>query len=360
MAKKSLGYVELEWVCPTCNTRNPGSLRTCQGCGSPQPPDVAFQTPGQAVVATDAATTQKATAGPDIHCPYCDARNPVGAKVCKQCGGDLTGGEARVAGGVVGGLDTRAKPPVICQACGSENVATARTCKTCGAPLPTVVPASAAAPAKSTGGGCLWIALGVALLIGLGLVLLFSSGGGGGERTTVNATVREARWERSVEVLGLVPVSRTAWRDEVPADAVLGACVDEVRRTVDEPVGNAREVCGTPSMEDLGTGYAEAVQDCVYEIVEQRCDYTVNEWGVVDSLMLNGEGFAPAWPQVNAAARQRSGAQAERYQCVFAGDGTSYSYTMRDFESYQACQPGSMWTLEVDESGRVYSAAPRN
>ena len=43
MARKDLGFVELEWTCPNCKTRNPGLTKTCQSCGSPQPADVEFQ-----------------------------------------------------------------------------------------------------------------------------------------------------------------------------------------------------------------------------------------------------------------------------------------------------------------------------
>ncbi len=355
MAKKSLGYVELEWECPTCKVRNPGSVRTCQGCGLPQPPDVKFQAPGQAVVATDAETAKKATAGPDIHCPYCDARNPADAKVCKQCGGDLSGGESRAAGEIVSGFDAGAKPPVACPACGAQNVATARTCKNCGAPLPKV--AAPVPVAKSNSGGCLWIAVGLVVVVVIGIVLMLFLGGGG-ERTTVTATVTEARWERSLEVLGLMPVTQMAWRDQIPADAEVGACVDEVRREVDDPVGNAREVCGTPYAVDQGTGFAEMVQDCIYQIIEQRCEYTINDWRVVDTLVVDGEGLVPAWPQLTSPAGQRPGARAEQYQCVFSADGAIYTYTTRDFDTYQACRSGATWTLEVDESGRVVTAAP--
>jgi hypothetical protein len=29
MAEKELGYVELEWRCPSCGNRNPGSAKKC-------------------------------------------------------------------------------------------------------------------------------------------------------------------------------------------------------------------------------------------------------------------------------------------------------------------------------------------
>lgn len=43
MAKKQLGYVEMEWVCPRCGSKNPGPQKTCTNCGGPQPKEVKFQ-----------------------------------------------------------------------------------------------------------------------------------------------------------------------------------------------------------------------------------------------------------------------------------------------------------------------------
>ena len=66
-----------------------GTAATCQGCGAPQPSDVKFeQVQGQAVT-QDETLKKIVEAGPDIHCPYCGARNPGSAKVFVQCGGDL-------------------------------------------------------------------------------------------------------------------------------------------------------------------------------------------------------------------------------------------------------------------------------
>jgi hypothetical protein len=39
---------------------------------------------------TDEKAVQAAQAGADIHCAFCGTRNPATAKVCSQCGADLT------------------------------------------------------------------------------------------------------------------------------------------------------------------------------------------------------------------------------------------------------------------------------
>ena len=101
MAKKELGYVELEWTCPRCNSRNKGTAKVCATCGAPQPDDVKFEAPAQAeVIKGEAAAPVKAAveAGADIHCPFCEARNPATAKICVNCGGPLEGGKAREKG----------------------------------------------------------------------------------------------------------------------------------------------------------------------------------------------------------------------------------------------------------------------
>jgi hypothetical protein len=354
MARKKLGVVELEWVCPTCNTRNLGSNRTCQGCGAPQPPDVKFEAPTQANIIKDEEVTRQATAGPDIHCPYCDARNPAGAKVCKQCGGDLTTAQARIAGKTVSNFTTSGPAIVKCATCGTENAANLRTCKNCGAPLPVVRPAAVAQPQAAGGNSCLLTAVGIAVLLVIAVVvfLMFS----GGERTTAVGTVVDNRWVRSIQIMGLRPRQYNAWLDQIPADATLGACTDEVRAVVDEPVANSREVCGTPYAIDQGTGYAEVVQDCVYQVLEQQCEYTVNEWIPVDVVTGQGTGLTPSWPSL--VGRQREGEREEQYECILSVGDNTYVYRARTLEEYLTCIPGSTWTVETNASGQVLSAAP--
>ncbi len=123
MARKSLGYVELEWTCPSCNTRNPGSARKCLQCGTVQGEEVKFEQAPEEKILTDEAEIAAAKAGPDIYCAYCGTRNPATAERCKQCAAPLGEGKARAAGEVLGGLREEPAPPVKCPACGSENPA---------------------------------------------------------------------------------------------------------------------------------------------------------------------------------------------------------------------------------------------
>lgn len=56
MTKKSLGYVELEWTCPNCGSRNAGQETVCVHCGTAQPEDVSFHQPAEEKIITDAVS----------------------------------------------------------------------------------------------------------------------------------------------------------------------------------------------------------------------------------------------------------------------------------------------------------------
>ena len=45
MARKTVGYIKLQWSCPNCGTKNPGPNKFCMGCGAAQPEDVHFEAP---------------------------------------------------------------------------------------------------------------------------------------------------------------------------------------------------------------------------------------------------------------------------------------------------------------------------
>jgi hypothetical protein len=178
----------------------------------------------------------------------------------------------------------------------------------------------------------------------------------GGEKTQALGTVVDNHWVRTVQIMGLRPRQYTGWLEEIPADATIGACTEEVRREVDEPVENSREVCGTPYAVDTGTGFAEVTQDCVYQVIEQQCQYTVNEWQPVDVAKVEGTGFDADWPALTG--RQREGDRTEEYQCTISANDKTYVYQTSSFEEYQNCVPGAKWNLVTNDSGKVLSAAP--
>lgn len=362
MTKKTLGYVELEWTCPSCSVRNPGPRKTCQSCGMPMPENVKFEQQAEEKIVTDAAKIKEAAAGPDIHCYYCGSRNAATAATCTQCGADLTQGAKRESGQVLGVHRDQAAPPVVCPSCGTENEANAAKCKQCGTPLAkTAAPAPPPVPKPkpaASGGMVKYIIIGVvALCVVLGMCLF-----GAALLRTGNTTgaVDRTSWERSIEIEALSPVEKQAWHDEIPADAsAVGSCTSQVRRTVDEESPNSREICGTPYTIDSGSGYGEVTQDCKYEVYEDYCSYTVNEWRNFSTEKLTGDNFAPAWPRLALTANQREGQRREQYNCYFKTENGDYSYSSSDASLLDRCQIGSRWVLEVNTLGGVVDIQPQ-
>jgi ribosomal protein L40E len=358
MARKSLGHVELEWQCPTCRVRNAGSRRVCSGCGAPQPKDVEFQAPQSAQTIEDKEKLAQATAGPDVHCPYCNARNPANATVCRQCGGDLSDAAVRERGRVVGALHSDPSAVLKCKVCGTENPATAFTCASCGAPLQTQpkTPKPTAQPAPKKR-GCLIYAIGAAvaaILVIIGLIFFFST-----PVEELSATAVEAQWSRTIEIEALAPVTHEAWRTQIPAGAAILSCREEVESTVSNPVPNSREVCGTPYVVDEGTGFGEAVQDCQYEVLADFCRYEVLEWRKIDETRLTGTGINLQWPNLALGTDQRAGRRSETLHCLLDADGRTFTYRLPSTEQLATCVPGSRWEIEINRAGGITRAEPR-
>jgi len=363
MAKKTLGHVKLEWACPRCATRNPGPQKFCNGCGGPQPAEVQFTQAPEEKLLTDPAEIALAKAGPDIHCPFCAARNAGTAKFCGACGGKLEGGQVRQAGQIVGALRTGPASPVRCPSCGTENPGTAQRCGNCGAALTAEAAqkveasAKAAAPAPpACRSRALLLGLGALILIGCLIVGLFLMRGGGTQ--TASAVVQDVYWSRSVAVETLGLVEAEDWYENIPGGAQLGDCRNEYRGTSDQPVANSVEVCGTPYTVDTGGGYGEVVQDCVYEVYDDWCEYLVEDWQVVDTLSASGYDLNPYWPSASLAGGQRQGQAEEQFTVVFATDDGRYEYQAQDADEFSMFAIGSTWEIEVDGSGNLTSISP--
>jgi predicted nucleic acid-binding Zn ribbon protein len=357
MTKKTLGYVHLEWACPNCQRKNPGPQKFCNGCGAPQPEDVEFIQAAEEKLITDEAEIARAKAGPDVHCPYCGARNPGDVEFCGGCGGNLAEAAARESGRVVGSHRDKPAPEVKCPACGTANPASAQVCSQCGASLiarPSETagkqPAAKSASAKRglpilglVGGffGCVVIAFLVYFLF---------------IRTEeLTGEVQAVSWTRTIPILALGPVEYEDWQDEIPSDAEISSCKEELRYTQDEPAPNSVEVCGTPYTVDTGTGYGEVVQDCEYEIYEDYCSYTVMDWTVFDEVTLTGSDLNPRWPDINLLSDQREGDPQEDYEVTFYADGKTYDYTAENDSEFTQFTAGSKWLLNVNALGTVTS-----
>lgn len=355
MSKETLGYLKLEWTCPRCGSRNPGPQKTCLSCGAPQPENVAFQLPEKQELLTDEEEIANAQKGADIHCPYCGARNPADAEVCAQCGGSLKEGVQRQSGVIVGAFQTGAEAQIICPNCAAANNSAARMCVSCGAPLPRrkspgIVVAQAG---KSKIGWLIAAALFVFLFLCVGFFLFASRTEG------IQATVKDAYWQTSLVVEGLRPVERTGWREELPPEATILNCAPKVHHTQEEAAPNANKVCGTPYTVDTGGGYAEVVQDCVYEVLMDYCSYTVMEWQAVETLTQQGKELPVEFASVSLLADQRIGRQTINYICIFDSSRGELRYTTQDETVYQRCTPQSQWSVEVNPFGQIISLEPR-
>ena len=330
MARKTLGFVPLIWVCPYCATKNPGPIKTCTSCGAPQPDDVEFLQvdDDEFNFIKDEALIRMAKAGPDIHCPYCGTRNPATAELCSNCGGELNvGGKARKAGQEVRTVEEAQAPPPV------------------AAPKPKK---------KRSRWFTIFAVIGVLALIACLIVtfMLFL------KTDTVTATVTDVQWERSIAVEAFTTTTEQDWWDEVPEGAEVLTCTQEYRYTSEEPEPNATEVCGEERVEDTGTGIGEVVQDCTYQVYDDYCEYEIMDWVVVDTITESGDNLNPAWPVTNLTENQRLGARDETYSIVFTDNGDSYTYTTTTDDLFLIAEPGSTWLLEVNQLGGVQSIEP--
>ena len=353
MVRKTIGYVKLAWTCPHCESENFGPRKFCNGCGAPQPEGVEFHQAAQEVLLTDKGEIARAKAGPDVHCPYCRARNPGDASFCSACGGNLEGGEERASGEVLGAHKKDEQLDVACPSCATLNPATALNCIGCGDSLTKPKPESrkAKSPQKRTPVGAL---LGIgALIIVAVFVWIFLS-----QRTKERiGTVENVTWMRSIPVEALIDIEDEGWMDEIPAppEAEIVSCTEQLRETVADPVSDSIEVCGTPYTVDTGTGFGEVVQDCEYEVYSEWCTFTVIDWGVVDTVTLSGGDLDPKWPQAQLIEGQRLGDGEESFEITLLTDGDTFVYITEDALEFAQFFQGTSWILNVNTFGRLVS-----
>jgi ribosomal protein L40E len=359
MSKETLGYVKLEWTCPKCGSRNPGPEKICASCGASQPQNVQFQQAGTQEIIKDQAEVEHAKAGPDIHCAFCGARNPVGATVCSQCGADLKEGTVRESGRVVGAFTTGPVKQVACPNCGTMNPETGMKCTQCGsslasAPAPAAIPQAAASKANPL---VIWMLAGIGLVCLAVIIAFFILS----TRTQgQNGVVESVKWQTSVIVQGLLPATHSAWKEDIPAEAEIGNCTQKVHHVQDQPDpdANNQKVCGTPYTVDKGSGYAEVVQDCQYEVLMDYCDYSALEWQQVGVVNLEGTDNSPTWPAPQLSKDQRLGAQGQVYTVIFETPKGQQVYTTTDLDLYRQFQIDSVWILNINAFGQIVSVEP--
>lgn len=357
MAEETVGYVMLEWVCKRCGARNPGTQKTCAGCGSVISDKEQFQAPAAQQLITDADQLAMAQRGPDMHCKFCGAGNPAGSPACVHCGADLREGHARAAQGEMGAaFQAGPVPDVACPFCKAMNPAALRTCRSCNANLPFTPAPGAGAPAKARGSSGAGVGCGIAALIGLILVIVlgvkcFST-------KDAYAVVASTAWERSIGIHEKREVTESDWADKIPSDARRGSCSKKVRKTQSDPVEGAEKVCEKPKMVDQGNGTAKLVQKCEYKVSDNWCDYTTLKWKEVNRAVAKGTDLSPAWPTPRLTSGQREGDRSEAYTVIFKSENKEYTYTAPNVGEYSRYAGGSKWTLKVNGLGSVTDVVP--
>ncbi|MBE0672769.1 MAG: zinc ribbon domain-containing protein [Anaerolineales bacterium] len=347
--KESKGFIQLEWVCPNCNVRNPGSVKTCESCGAAQPENVQFQRAAEEKIVTDEKLVQAAKAGADIHCGFCGTRNPSTATNCSQCGADLKEGKAREAGKILQAAP--AAPKIVhCPNCNAENPSAAVTCAQCGAPLPRVTAESIAPQAKAQTVGTQptkpkkklnWLIFGgiaaFLMVCCAAIFMLFVL-----PSKSVEGTVTDVRWQTSVPVQEVQAVSHSNERGSPPSNAYNVSCYDD-----------SREVCEEKTV-DRGNGFAEVVEECHTE-TQQYCSYTVDEWTTIQTYTLEGNDLNPIYENPSIFGEQRLGASSEVLTVYFSTPDGQETYTPGTVSEFQQYQIGSVWTLKLNALGGVLS-----
>lgn len=353
MAEETLGYVELEWECKKCQTRNAGTQKICARCGSPMGEKDQFQAPGDQRLMTAEEAAQKTGGGPDLHCFYCNARNAANAQSCVNCHADLSKGRARQAGQVMGDMQSGPVPDIECGHCKTKNPASAFTCKQCNAPLRAGMGVQPAAPPKKSGLGMGVIGCLGFLVVGIVLFVVF------GLRTKdAFAVVQSLSWERTIAIQEQKPTTKSDWADSIPAGAERGSCTKKVRKTQDEPAPDAEKVCEKAKMVDQGNGTAKVVQNCKYKVYDQWCDYKQLDWQDVNKASAKGNDSNPKWPELKLRSGQREGKRIEEYKVEFKSDKESISYSPADAKEFSKFTSGSKWVLKVNSFGSVSEALP--
>jgi hypothetical protein len=254
---------------------------------------------------------------------------------------------------VLGALDTSEAPGITCSSCGELNAATATQCANCGSHLtrptreePQPVPDSETIPS-----GRRW--LPILIIVGLIICALALFMGVGQKSESIEGTVVGTSWVSSVSIEQFVPVTQEAWHDLIPQGGEVVECWQKSRHTVDDPVEGSREVCGTPYVVDTGTGQGQVVQDCVYEVSDDWCRYTIWVWQPGQSLRLEGRDLNPRYATGSLTEDQRVAGQDVDMKVIFQAGDRNFGHSTSDVARFQEFPVGSRWELEVDVLGGV-------
>ncbi len=104
-----------------------------------------------------------------------------------------------------------------------------------------------------------------------------------------------------MHIEALQNVTKKDFRENIPSGAQIGSCSKQYYTTQDQPAPVSTEVCGTSYVVDTGSGVGKVVQDCTYKVYEDKCDYTIQAWTVVDQSSLQGSDFTRSGPALTCS-----------------------------------------------------------
>lgn len=337
------------WDCPHCGRKgNRGPEKYCGGCGAPRGEDVQFYLPPDAPEVTEAKALERAKAGPDWTCSFCEADNPSTNAFCSSCGASRDGSQVRQV------VEHRKDA--------AQAVA--------APPPPTPVN-------PKLKRGCQIGCLGLAALLVLFWFL------GRPKETTL--TVTGHTWERTLDVEEQRTVVEEGWEGELPAGARSLSGRREVHhhnrvrigtetrtRTVTDRVqtGTERVKVGE---RDLGNGYFEDIyedrpvyeerereetyeepvyrEDPVYRVKHR---YEVDKWVTARQERAEGRDLAPFWPEIRPGPKQRVGQGTQYYEVLFEdGEGAGRAYRARDEAEWRSFEPGASYRAKVRSNGEI-------
>jgi hypothetical protein len=360
MSRETLGYVRLIWKCPNCGGKNPGPQKTCSGCGNPQPENVPFEQLELQNLISDQTEIGMAKTGADIHCGYCDARNPAQSQVCTQCGADLKSGKFRPSGQVLGAFKSGLENFINCPSCGTPNNEKEDRCTQCGYGLGTSIQQGnidrplSSHPRKMGVGAFIIMGLIILTLCGISVWTISNLG----KRDAVSGTVQNTRWERSITIEEFGPLEKEGWKEDIPGAAQVGNCEKKYHHTQSDPTDSSEKVCGTPFTVDKGSGYGEVVQDCEYKVYLDFCSYTIEDWKPTGNAVQSGVDLNPQWPNPTLENNQRLGDKSELYVIMFNANKGDYEYSTTDSDLFSKAEIGSTWKLDFNGFDQLISVEP--
>lgn len=315
-----MGY----WDCPHCeHQRIEGPKRQCPSCGRPRDDEVSFYTDDDAPEIDDPALLQRAEAGADWHCPFCDTDNPADSSVCASCGGSDPNAKQR-------------QERLILE--------------------PSTQPTPAAvAPRKRKGRWPLLL-----LLLGVAVALWFLFFRSSPQRVEVS----QATWRKSLQVEQLKTEVHSSWLDEMPSGA------RELSRSTKTRTKKIQQ--GTKSVKvgkkDLGNGMFKDVYKKVPNYVEKAVDaiyvrYEIDRW--VQGLSLKeqrSDGSEPPWPSFQPSPTSRVATRTSELLLTLKGESAkTYLYSIKIPSGPQGLSllsrypVGQSLTAQVTASGAVKS-----